>query len=47
MKIKIEKVFIYDHSSLENLEKSLKEALEKEDFEAFEKTQNRINKLKK
>lgn len=45
--VKLEKYFKFDHSSLESLEKALKEALENEDFEKCEMLQNKINKLKK
>jgi hypothetical protein len=45
--VNVEKVFNIENATLENLEKELKKALEKEDFQACEDIQKQINKLKK
>lgn len=45
--VKLEKHFNSDHSSLESLEKALKDALENEDFEACDRLKKQINKHRK
>lgn len=45
--VNVEKSFETDSNNLDYLENQLKKALEKEDFEACEKLQKKINKLKK
>lgn len=45
--VKVEKTFFIETNDVEYLEKQLKEALKKEDFDACNKLQKKINKLKK
>lgn len=45
--VKVEKTFFIETNDVEYLEKQLKKAIENEDFEACEKLQMKINKLRK